>query len=171
MDVTKDDKLVQKLMIDEKKCYLFGRNAQLNDFCTDHASCSRVHAAFVFHKNLQICYLVDLGSSKHQPRESSSHDIIFLLVSLSLPAHGTYIGAVRLEANRPTQLHMNSTFHFGASTRKYVLRERPSAGSNRPNIMEDIPMTDSVDGTLLGLPESQSELDVSAGLLFFVFIA
>lgn len=32
-------------------------------------------------------------------------------------------------------------------------------------------MTDSVDGTLLGLPESQSELDVSAGLLFFVFIA
>lgn len=27
--------------------------------------------------------------------------------------------------------------------------------------MEDIPMTESGDGTLLGLPESQSELDVS----------
>lgn len=64
LDVTKDEKLVQKLMIDEKKCYLFGRNAQLNDFCTDHASCSRVHAAFVFHKHLHICYLVDLGSSE-----------------------------------------------------------------------------------------------------------
>ncbi|KOB64802.1 Nuclear inhibitor of protein phosphatase 1, partial [Operophtera brumata] len=34
-------------MIDEKKCYLFGRNPQMNDFCIDHASCSRVHTAFV----------------------------------------------------------------------------------------------------------------------------
>lgn len=65
LDVTKDDKLIQKLMIDEKKCYLFGRNKQLNDFCIDHASCSRVHAALVYHKHLNISYLVDLGSSKY----------------------------------------------------------------------------------------------------------
>lgn len=64
LDVTKDDKLIQKLMIDEKKCYLFGRNPQLNDFCIDHGSCSRVHAALVYHKHLNISYLVDLGSSK-----------------------------------------------------------------------------------------------------------
>lgn len=64
LDVTKDDKLIQKLMIDEKKCYLFGRNKQLNDFCIDHGSCSRVHAALVYHKHLNISYLVDLGSSK-----------------------------------------------------------------------------------------------------------
>lgn len=65
LDVTKDDKLIQKLMIDEKKCYLFGRNKQLNDFCIDHASCSRVHAALVYHKHLNISYLVDLGSSEY----------------------------------------------------------------------------------------------------------
>lgn len=64
LDVLKDDKLVQKLMVDEKRCYLFGRNSQMNDFCIDHASCSRVHAAFVYHKHLNIAYLVDLGSSK-----------------------------------------------------------------------------------------------------------
>lgn len=64
LDVTKDDKLIQKLMIDEKKCYLFGRNKQMNDFCIDHASCSRVHAALVYHKHLNLSYLVDLGSSK-----------------------------------------------------------------------------------------------------------
>ena len=29
LDVTKDGKLIQKLMIDEKRCYLFGRNAQV----------------------------------------------------------------------------------------------------------------------------------------------
>lgn len=65
LDVTKEDKLIQKLMIDEKKCYLFGRNKQLNDFCIDHASCSRVHAALVYHRHLNISYLVDLGSSEY----------------------------------------------------------------------------------------------------------
>lgn len=135
LDVLKDDKLIQKLMIDEKKCYLFGRNSQMNDFCIDHASCSRVHSALVYHKYLNIAYLVDLGST-----------------------HGTFIGSLRLEPHKPTQLQMNSTFHFGASTRRYVLRERPSAGL-RSNIMEDLPMNESAEGALLGLPESQTELD------------
>ena len=54
----------QKLMIDEKKCYFFGRNKQLCDFCIDHASSSRVHAALVWHKFLERPFLIDLGSSK-----------------------------------------------------------------------------------------------------------
>lgn len=65
LDVMKGDKLIQKLMLDEKKCYLFGRNPQMNDFCIDHASCSRVHSAFVYHKHLNRAFLVDLGSSKY----------------------------------------------------------------------------------------------------------
>ncbi|XP_034478641.1 nuclear inhibitor of protein phosphatase 1 [Drosophila innubila] len=136
LDVLKDEKLVQKLMVDEKRCYLFGRNSQMNDFCIDHASCSRVHAAFVYHKHLNIAYLVDLGST-----------------------HGTFIGTLRLEAHKPTQLQINSTFHFGASTRNYILRERPSAGGQHSNIMEDLPLSETSDGALLGLPESQTELD------------
>ncbi|KAH8284538.1 hypothetical protein KR018_003345, partial [Drosophila ironensis] len=134
LDVLKDEKLVQKLMVDEKRCYLFGRNSQMNDFCIDHASCSRVHAAFVYHKHLNIAYLVDLGST-----------------------HGTFIGTLRLESYKPTQLQINSTFHFGASTRNYILRERPSG--HHTNIMEDLPLSETSDGTLLGLPESQTELD------------
>lgn len=63
LDVMKETKLIQKLMIDDKKCYLFGRNTQLNDFCIDHNSCSRVHAALVYHKHLSRAFLVDLGSS------------------------------------------------------------------------------------------------------------
>merc|ERR1711988_2059454 len=58
----KDGKLIQKLMIDEKRCYLFGRNSQLNDFTIDHNSCSRVHAALVYHKHLHRCFG---GSWKH----------------------------------------------------------------------------------------------------------
>lgn len=76
LDVLKDDKLVQKLMVDEKRCYLFGRNSQMNDFCIDHASCSRVHAAFVYHKHLNIAYLVDLGSSRIGKQKVSFHSAI-----------------------------------------------------------------------------------------------
>lgn len=36
----------------------------MNDFCIDHASCSRVHSALVYHKHLNRAFLVDLGSSK-----------------------------------------------------------------------------------------------------------
>ena len=64
LDVMKDTKLVQKLMVDEKNFYLFGRNPQMTDFPIDHGSCSRVHAALLWHKNLDRSFLVDLGSSK-----------------------------------------------------------------------------------------------------------
>ena len=81
LDVLKGQKLVQKLMVDDKRCYLFGRNSQLSDFCVDHQSCSRVHAALVYHKHLKRAFLVDLGST-----------------------HGTFIGSVQLEAQKPTPL-------------------------------------------------------------------
>lgn len=124
LDVTKDDKLIQKLMIDEKKCYLFGRNPQLNDFCIDHGSCSRIHAALVYHKHLNISYLVDLGSSKYDIFfYNFQFNFIYLkflsprLIFCFFLAHGTFIGNLRLEERKPTQLQLNSTFHFGASTR------------------------------------------------------
>ncbi|GIY48191.1 nuclear inhibitor of protein phosphatase 1 [Caerostris darwini] len=135
LDVLKSDKLIQKLMIDEKKCYLFGRNPELNDFCIDHASCSRVHAALVYHKHLNRTFLVDLGST-----------------------HGTYIGSIRLEDQKPTQLPVDSKFHFGASTRMYILRERPQTAGR--TILDDHEKTsDELEGGLLGLPETESELD------------
>lgn len=46
-------------------------------------------------------------------------------------------------------------------SRYYILRERPS-GSRSDNIMEDIPMSDSGEGALLGLPESETDLDVGS---------
>ncbi|CAN8018491.1 unnamed protein product [Ixodes persulcatus] len=135
LDVLKGDKLIQKLMIDEKKCYLFGRNPDLNDFVIDHQSCSRIHSALVYHKHLQRAFLVDIGST-----------------------HGTFIGTIRLEQHKPTQLPVDSRFHFGASTRTYILRERPqkiSAGQG-----DDPDKTgDEVEGGLLGLPETETELD------------
>ena len=83
LDVTKDTKLVQKLMIDEKRSYLFGRNPQMNDFTIDHGSCSRVHAALLWHKHLERSFLVDLGSSKWKYRYNKIRDIRYLLCDTS----------------------------------------------------------------------------------------
>lgn len=58
--------------------------------------------------------------------------------------------------------------------RYYILRERPTAGSRSDNIMEDLPIGESGEGALLGLPESETDLDVSDmpsfDLMFFEFI-
>ncbi|CAG0919882.1 unnamed protein product [Notodromas monacha] len=132
LDVLKGDKLIQKLMIDEKKCYFFGRNPIMCDFVIDHQSCSRVHAALWWHKHLDRAFLIDLGST-----------------------HGTHIGNMRLDSNKPTPLPIDSLFHFGASTRKYIIRERPQTGQ-KP-IMEELEQSEHAE--LLGLPETEMELD------------
>ena len=65
---------------------------------------------------------------------------------------------MRIEANKPMQLPVDSVFRFGESTRRYVLRERPRAG-HRP-IMDELEKAGSeADGGLLGLPETENELD------------
>ena len=91
LDVTKDSKLVQKLMIDEKKSYLFGRNPQMNDFTIDHGSCSRVHAALLWHKHLERSFLVDLGSSKWKYlTEISSHCVDIFLIFIFFSSWDVY---------------------------------------------------------------------------------
>lgn len=56
-------------------------------------------------------------------------------------------------------------FHFGASTRNYILRERPTHGV-RP-IMEELEKSsEDNEGGLLGLPETEMELDVSLFIWF-----
>ena len=72
--------------MDEKPCYFFGRNHQLCDFPIDHQSCSRVHAALVWHKHMDRFFLIDLGS-----------------------VHGTFIGRIRLESDRPQQVIVGFT--------------------------------------------------------------
>ncbi|KRZ77195.1 Translocation protein SEC63 -like protein [Trichinella papuae] len=99
LDVMKNSTVVQKLLLDEKKAYYFGRNPQLCDIVIDHASCSRIHAVVMYHSVLKRGFLVDLGSS-----------------------HGTFIGKVRLPPFQPQNVEFNQEFRFGASTRAYYLR-------------------------------------------------
>ncbi|XP_008293886.1 nuclear inhibitor of protein phosphatase 1 [Stegastes partitus] len=135
LDVVKGDKLVEKLIIDEKKCYLFGRNPDVCDFTIDHQSCSRIHSALVYHKHLKRVFIIDLNST-----------------------HGTYLGRIRLEAHKPQQVPLDSTMSFGASTRVYILREKPQTqGSGAPGEMK-AGEEEELKG-LLGLPQEETELD------------
>ncbi len=69
------------------------------------------------------------------------------------------IGTLRLEHKKPQQVPLDSEIHFGASTRRYVIRERPqtqaTSGAAGGEDREEI------EGGLLGLPETETELDVS----------
>jgi len=143
LDVIKDEKLIQKLMIDAKGSYMFGRNSQLNDFTVDHNSCSRVHAALLYHTILKRFFLVDCGST-----------------------HGTYIGNIRIEEHKPTQLATNVKFHFGASTRSYQIRERPQTGirimhqdTNGLHIPYSETTASTSKITFTELPKSEIEID------------
>ncbi|CAD5111694.1 DgyrCDS980 [Dimorphilus gyrociliatus] len=134
LDVKKDSKMIQKLMIDEKRVYFFGRNRQMCDFCIDHASCSRVHAVLVWHKQLNRPFIIDLGST-----------------------HGTYIGSIRLETRKPQAVQMDSELHFGASTRIYIIREKPT--SVQQILRSSDQKSEELEGGLMGLPETETELD------------
>ncbi|XP_068679948.1 nuclear inhibitor of protein phosphatase 1-like isoform X2 [Montipora foliosa] len=142
LDVMKQTTLVEKLIIDQKSCYLFGRNKEACDFSLEHTSCSRVHAALVFHRHLNRSFLIDLKST-----------------------HGTFIGTIRLEPQKPTQVQVDSVIRFGASTRSYVLREKPAMPSSAIKLSENVPDNAEPDneenakGGLLGLPESDTDLD------------
>lgn len=79
--------------------------------------------------------------------------------NVTFVAHGTFIGRIRLESKKPQQVPIDSEIHFGASTRMYIIRERPQPlsgglGDDKEKRGEDL------EGSLLGLPETETELDV-----------
>ena len=71
------------------------------------------------------------------------------------------MGTMRLEPNKPTQIPLDTTLRFGASTRSYTLRERPQVSMNLVTDTEGGALEEGEGGTLLGLPELDNEIDVS----------
>lgn len=81
------------------------------------------------------------------------------------------MGSIRLDANRPMQLPIDESFHFGASTRTWILREKPNVPSNVMDTSLNTSSTENNDAdtssvSLLGLPEAENELNVSMGFNF-----
>lgn len=90
-------------------------------------------------------------------------------------AHGTFIGRIQLESQKPQPVHIDSEIHFGESSRIYIIRERPQAHGNKlhhifgsnANILHSNSdgNADHNDETKDGnssfsIPESEIELDV-----------
>ncbi|XP_041484489.1 nuclear inhibitor of protein phosphatase 1-like [Lytechinus variegatus] len=139
LDVMKEGKMIEKMMVDEKNCYFFGRNSIVCNFVLDHSSCSRVHAALLWHKHLNRSFIVDLGST-----------------------HGTFLGSICLEVKKPQQVPVDSVIKFGASSRSYILREKPQTVSVgvKPTDADVLDKNeDEMSTGLLGLPEEENELD------------
>lgn len=83
---------------------------------------------------------------------SKTKNLLFTL------AHGTFIGNIRLDKRKPQAVPIDSEIHFGASTRRYVIRERPQTTVTTSGDDKG----EEVEGSLLGLPETEGELDVSS---------
>ena len=93
----------------------------------------------------------------------------FITYSVSHLAHGTFIGNIQLESEKPTQVQIESVIHFGASTRTYTLREKPTLPSAMQVVLgnneqttkkEDNEDEEGSKGGFLGLPESDTDLKV-----------
>lgn len=158
-------------MVDEKKCYLFGRNSQLNDFCIDHSSCSRVHAALVYHKHLNRAFLVDLGSSKWWQNSIVLDSWGYFQLTGRLLERSVWKATSPLscQSTLPFTLeHRQEPMSSGMSLKGLVIRldlwlkdscrERPHTGAR--GLLDDLENTmDSKNRDLLGLPETEMELD------------
>jgi hypothetical protein len=67
----------------------------MSDFCVDHSSCSRVHAALVYHKHLNRAFLVDLGSS-----ESLIFESLWFMQFLFVPFYVLHVVGVSNSHNK-----------------------------------------------------------------------
>lgn len=86
------------------------------------------------------------------------------------PAHGTFLGHIRLEPHKPQQIPIDSTVSFGASTRAYTLREKPQTLPSAVKGDEKMGGEDDELKGLLGLPEEETELDVIPRLSLFCLL-
>lgn len=98
LEVCKNDETIDRIDLCDKPFYTIGRNSEVCDITSDHASISRVHAAIVFHPGMKKFFVHDNNS-----------------------VHGTFIGKTRI-GKEPKALMKGHKIGFGASTRGYILR-------------------------------------------------
>ncbi|KAF1741016.1 hypothetical protein MXB_2228 [Myxobolus squamalis] len=97
LSIIKEKECVQKIALDDKKFFIFGRLQ--GDILIQHDSCSGIHAALVYHNDLCRWFIFDLSST-----------------------HGTFLGRVKIDPEKPTIVDPELPIRFGASTRSYFIR-------------------------------------------------
>lgn len=61
-----------------------------------------------------------------------------VMEAVMLAGHGTFVGKVRIEPKQPVFIDMASIFHFGASTRRYILRAKLDSTNDDDEGSKDI---------------------------------
>jgi hypothetical protein len=84
------------------------------------------------------------------------------MCTLHFSGHGTHIVKTRIEPLKPVFLDLDTTFFFGASTRRYTLRASLD--------IRDPHNEDETEGATT-LPQKQMELDVGVFHSIFLFFS
>lgn len=99
LEVQKNDEPIDRIDLCDKAYYTVGRNSEVCDIVSEHASLSRVHAAVIFHSGMKKFFVHDNNS-----------------------VHGTFLGKSRL-GREPKALIRDAKITFGASTRTYIFKK------------------------------------------------
>eukprot|EP01059_Diplonema_ambulator_P012104 TRINITY_DN2226_c0_g1_i1.p1 TRINITY_DN2226_c0_g1~~TRINITY_DN2226_c0_g1_i1.p1 ORF type:complete len:288 (+),score=62.08 TRINITY_DN2226_c0_g1_i1:48-911(+) len=101
LEVRKDGKVIDVVLIDKLPYYLAGRLGGVVDICLEHKSTSRAHCVFVHHRKGNL-YLIDLNSN-----------------------HGVFVNDERIAPKKTIKVTEDDEIRIGASTRLYKLNRKP----------------------------------------------
>ncbi|KAL8803109.1 MAG: hypothetical protein Q9182_003359 [Xanthomendoza sp. 2 TL-2023] len=111
--VFKSSNLLQKITLNERSCWLFGREAMVADIPVEHPSASKQHAV------LQFRHVV----KKDEFGEKRGRVGLYVLDLDS--ANGTFLNGERMEGRRYVEVRGGDVLRWGESSREYVLLVPP----------------------------------------------
>ncbi|KAI4230874.1 MAG: hypothetical protein L6R40_007910 [Gallowayella cf. fulva] len=111
--IFKSSTLLQKITLNERSCWLFGREAMVADIPVEHPSASKQHAV------LQFRHVV----KKDEFGEKKGGVGLYVLDLDS--ANGTFLNVERVEGRRFVEVRGGDVLRWGESSREYVLLVPP----------------------------------------------
>lgn len=108
----KDAKVVETIDLNERSCWLVGRDRAVADLVVEHPSCSKQHAV------LQWRWRPGKGGAGG-PGGPGGKVKLYLMDLES--ANGTLLGGERVEGARFVEIREGDLVKFGTSTREYVV--------------------------------------------------
>jgi smad nuclear-interacting protein 1 len=110
MYVFKGSEIMDTIELNQRSCWLFGREAAVVDFLVEHPSCSKQHGV------VQFRYV-----EKRNEFGDKTGKVKPYLLDLE-SANGTYMNGEEVPAGRYLELRDKDVLKFGHSTREYVLQ-------------------------------------------------
>lgn len=113
--IFKEKDLLDTITLNERTCWLFGREAFVADILVEHPSCSGQHAV------LQFRYIEGSRGEDGVRKKGKVRPYLIDLES----ANGTSVNGEKCLTSRFVELRDGDVVRFGNSTREYVLMKAP----------------------------------------------